>query len=154
MIEPAAYGAAVSFGPNTRNFRDIVAQLLSAEAAVVVHDGDELTAFVERCLVDANYASELGRRSANLSPVSSEPRAAPSICSSGSSSQQINRNALQSLGRLKISKPGVPQGAMLTLAWACGARHGSRTCPRERGHGTQKMNVPCSIMAGSAVRRG
>ena len=28
MIEPAAYGAAVSFGPNTRNFRDIVAQLL------------------------------------------------------------------------------------------------------------------------------
>ena len=39
MIEPAAYGAAVSFGPNTQNFRDIVAQLLAAEAAVVVHDG-------------------------------------------------------------------------------------------------------------------
>ena len=30
MIEPAAYGAAVSFGPNTRNFRDIVAALLRA----------------------------------------------------------------------------------------------------------------------------
>ena len=27
MIEPAAYGAAVSFGPNTWNFRDIVAAL-------------------------------------------------------------------------------------------------------------------------------
>ncbi len=29
MIEPAAYGAAVSFGPNTRNFRDIVAAMLA-----------------------------------------------------------------------------------------------------------------------------
>ena len=38
MIEPAAYGAAVSFGPNTWNFRDIVAALLAADAAVVVHD--------------------------------------------------------------------------------------------------------------------
>ena len=38
MIEPAAYGAAVSFGPNTRNFRDIVAALLAADSAVVVHD--------------------------------------------------------------------------------------------------------------------
>ena len=28
MIEPAAYGAAVCFGPNTWNFRDIVAALL------------------------------------------------------------------------------------------------------------------------------
>ena len=27
MIEPAAYGAAVSFGPNTWNFRDIVAAM-------------------------------------------------------------------------------------------------------------------------------
>ena len=40
MIEPAAYGAAVSFGPNTWNFRDIVAALLAADAAVVVHDAD------------------------------------------------------------------------------------------------------------------
>ena len=36
MLEPAAYGAAVSFGPNTWNFRDIVAALLAADAAVVV----------------------------------------------------------------------------------------------------------------------
>ena len=28
MIEPAAYGAAVCFGPNTWNFRDVVAQML------------------------------------------------------------------------------------------------------------------------------
>ena len=36
MIEPAAYGAAVSFGPNTWNFRDIVAAMLAHDAAVVV----------------------------------------------------------------------------------------------------------------------
>ena len=42
MIEPAAYGAAVSFGPNTRNFRDIVAAMLAREAAVVVADGDAI----------------------------------------------------------------------------------------------------------------
>ena len=31
MIEPAAYGVAVSFGPNTQNFRDVVAALLAAK---------------------------------------------------------------------------------------------------------------------------
>jgi len=61
MIEPAAYGAAVSFGPNTRNFRDVVAALLAHEAAVVVRDGRELTAFVRRCLADPNAARSIGR---------------------------------------------------------------------------------------------
>ena len=44
MIEPAAYGAAVCFGPNTRNFRDIVRRHARPEAAVVVADGGELPA--------------------------------------------------------------------------------------------------------------
>ncbi|MBX9788694.1 MAG: 3-deoxy-D-manno-octulosonic acid transferase [Pirellulales bacterium] len=66
MLEPAAYGAAVSFGPNTRNFRDIVAALLEAEGAVVVHDGQELTTFVRRCLADAEFAGDLGRRAQQL----------------------------------------------------------------------------------------
>ena len=66
MIEPAAYGAAVSFGPNTRNFRDIVAQLLTAEAAVVVNDGAELTAFVRRALEDRPFAAALGQRAREL----------------------------------------------------------------------------------------
>ncbi len=61
MIEPAAYGAAVSFGPNTQNFRDIVASLLACHAAVVVHDGVEMTAFVRRCLEDVSYREQLGR---------------------------------------------------------------------------------------------
>jgi 3-deoxy-D-manno-octulosonic-acid transferase len=66
MIEPAAYGAAVSFGPNTRNFRDIVAALLAAEAAVVVQDADELEAFVHRCLDEPAYAAALGNRAQAL----------------------------------------------------------------------------------------
>jgi 3-deoxy-D-manno-octulosonic-acid transferase len=62
MIEPAAYGAAVCFGPNTRNFRDIVALLLSAGAAIVVRNGHELTGFVRRCLEEPGFAAELGGR--------------------------------------------------------------------------------------------
>jgi 3-deoxy-D-manno-octulosonic-acid transferase len=62
MIEPAAYGAAVSFGPKTRNFKDVVAALLSANAAVVVNDGAELTAFVRRCLDEPGFADDLGAR--------------------------------------------------------------------------------------------
>ena len=60
MIEPSAYGAAVAFGPNTRNFRDIVALLLERNAARVVADGDELTAFLRKCLTDDSFASSLG----------------------------------------------------------------------------------------------
>jgi 3-deoxy-D-manno-octulosonic-acid transferase len=66
MIEPAAYGAAVSFGPNTRNFRDIVEQMLSERAAVVVADKNEVTAFVRRCLVDRPFAESLGQRARKL----------------------------------------------------------------------------------------
>jgi 3-deoxy-D-manno-octulosonic-acid transferase len=66
MIEPAAYGAAVSFGRNTRNFRDIVASLLAANAAVVVNDPAQLEAFVRRCLEDRNYATALGVRAQSL----------------------------------------------------------------------------------------
>ncbi len=64
MIEPAAYGVATCFGPNTRNFRDIVALLLAAEAAVVVPDGAGLTSFVQRCLNEPAWAKELGTRAA------------------------------------------------------------------------------------------
>jgi 3-deoxy-D-manno-octulosonic-acid transferase len=66
MIEPAAYGAAVSFGPNTKNFREVVALLQQNEAAVVVHDGGELTAFVRRCLEQPAWAAKLGQRARQL----------------------------------------------------------------------------------------
>ena len=66
MIEPAAYGAAVCFGPNTWNFRDVVAMLLSRDAAVVVADGDEMHSFVRRCLEDKAFADSLGQRARAL----------------------------------------------------------------------------------------
>ena len=63
MLEPAAYGAAVCFGPHTRNFADEVAVLLEADAARVVADGPALTAFVRDCLV-AEPPLALGTRAA------------------------------------------------------------------------------------------
>ncbi len=66
MLEPAAYAAAVSFGPYTRNFRDEVRRLLDADAAVVVADGPALTAFVRRCLVEPAWAAALGKRASAL----------------------------------------------------------------------------------------
>jgi 3-deoxy-D-manno-octulosonic-acid transferase len=66
MIEPAAYGAAVCFGPNTHNFRDIVRALREAQGAVVVQDGAELTAFVRRCLTEPAFAAALGQNAASL----------------------------------------------------------------------------------------
>src|SRR6202012_2932283 len=62
MIEPAGYGAAVLFGPNTQNFRDVVEMLLSADAALVVHDAAELTAVVANCLANPERAREQGAR--------------------------------------------------------------------------------------------
>jgi 3-deoxy-D-manno-octulosonic-acid transferase len=62
MIEPAAYGAAVSFGPNTWNFKDIVSSLLANNAAVELSDAAALEKFVRRCLIEPWYADELGQR--------------------------------------------------------------------------------------------
>jgi 3-deoxy-D-manno-octulosonic-acid transferase len=66
MIEPAAYGVATCFGANTRNFRDIVQLLLGDRAAVVVHDCDELTEFVRRCVTEPDFVGELGDRARSV----------------------------------------------------------------------------------------
>jgi 3-deoxy-D-manno-octulosonic-acid transferase len=66
MLEPAAYGVATCFGPNTWNFRDIVSQLLAANGAVVVEDAHGLEAFVRRSLAEPAWASGLGRRAQDL----------------------------------------------------------------------------------------
>ena len=66
MIEPAAYGAAVSFGPNTRNFRDIVAAMLAHRAAVVVADRDDLLRFVRDSLEKPQEAAAMGQRAREL----------------------------------------------------------------------------------------
>jgi 3-deoxy-D-manno-octulosonic-acid transferase len=66
MIEPAAYGAAVSFGPNTWNFRDVVSLFTTHDAAVVVRGQADLETFVRRCLNDPVFAANLGRRAQQL----------------------------------------------------------------------------------------
>ena len=66
MIEPAAYGAAVCFGPNTQNFRDIVAAMLAREAAVVVKDREEMLEFVRHCLEKPRQAALQGDRARSL----------------------------------------------------------------------------------------
>ncbi|MDD3586506.1 MAG: 3-deoxy-D-manno-octulosonic acid transferase [Thermoguttaceae bacterium] len=66
MLEPGAYGAAVCFGPNTRNFRDISSRMLQENAAKVVVSPEELSAFVRHCLENEAWRCELGQRAVRL----------------------------------------------------------------------------------------
>lgn len=66
MIEPAAYGAAVSFGPRTKNFRHVAAALLDCQAAVVVHNIDDFTQFVAKMVAHPDQAAAMGQRAAAL----------------------------------------------------------------------------------------
>lgn len=60
MIEPAAFGAAILFGPNTQNFQDIVEELLERGAARVVADGEALANRLAELLDDTSTADALG----------------------------------------------------------------------------------------------
>ncbi|MEZ6048939.1 MAG: 3-deoxy-D-manno-octulosonic acid transferase [Planctomycetaceae bacterium] len=60
MIEPAAYAAVVTFGPNTRNFKDVVDLLLANEAAEVIADQQELTSHLEYYLSHPDAGRERG----------------------------------------------------------------------------------------------
>ena len=62
MIEPAAYGVAVCFGPNTTNFRDVVEMLLANNAAQVVHNQTEFEQFVLDGINDPMKANKMGQR--------------------------------------------------------------------------------------------
>lgn len=66
MIEPAAYGAAVCYGPNTWNFRQVVELLETSQAAVTVHSGAALQDFLIEMLNDPGRSGELGRRAREL----------------------------------------------------------------------------------------
>ena len=61
MIEPAGYGAAVLFGPNTQNFRDVVEVLLTHQAARVVDSAQHLTDTVRELLADPAAAAAQGK---------------------------------------------------------------------------------------------
>jgi 3-deoxy-D-manno-octulosonic-acid transferase len=60
MMEPAAYGASVLFGPHTANFRETVEQLLARNAARRVADARELTLRLREDLDDPEAATARG----------------------------------------------------------------------------------------------
>ena len=66
MLEPAAYGVATCFGPNTWNFRDIVAQLQSVDGVKIVADRQALEQFIRQSLANPKQAEEFGQRARQL----------------------------------------------------------------------------------------
>jgi 3-deoxy-D-manno-octulosonic-acid transferase len=60
MIEPAAYGAAVTFGPHVWNFADTAARLRDAGAAVQVQDAARLEEVTRRLLADEAQRRRMG----------------------------------------------------------------------------------------------
>ncbi len=66
MLEPAGFGAAISFGPNTNNFADIANRLLETGGAVRVQNSTELEVFVRRCLSDASLVDQLGQAAQDI----------------------------------------------------------------------------------------
>lgn len=62
MIEPAALGIPVCFGPNTANFKDIVELLLAANAAQVVRDARELEQWICWTIENPSKSIEMGNQ--------------------------------------------------------------------------------------------
>lgn len=60
MLEPAGYGAAILFGPNTWNFKEITEALLSRQAARVVRDPDEMLQTLRDLLEHPDQARQMG----------------------------------------------------------------------------------------------
>ena len=61
MIEPAAFGAPVCFGPNTVNFKTTVEGLLACNAAKVVLNSTELAAFATEMLSSDSNRKSMGK---------------------------------------------------------------------------------------------
>jgi 3-deoxy-D-manno-octulosonic-acid transferase len=66
MIEPAAYGAAVIFGPHVWNFRDVADRLLRVGAALQVTDAATLEQAVQQLLGDEMERQRLGTAAQQL----------------------------------------------------------------------------------------
>ncbi|QDU80269.1 3-deoxy-D-manno-octulosonic acid transferase [Polystyrenella longa] len=66
MIEPAAYAAVVTFGPNTRNFKDVVDLILAESVAEVVEDQPKLQERLEFYLEHPDQGRALGERAREL----------------------------------------------------------------------------------------
>lgn len=62
MIEPCAYGVATSFGPNTRNFADVVGILLESDAATQLDKPDDLVPWLSAMLEHPHAAHAMQQR--------------------------------------------------------------------------------------------
>lgn len=62
MLEAAALGVPVIFGPHVFNFTEISARLLDAQAAVPVADSKQLAVAVEKWLAHPTLRMDVGRR--------------------------------------------------------------------------------------------
>lgn len=67
MIEPAAYGVPICFGPRTANFRDVVTQLLARDAAIVVDNADDIVRFLRQAIDESTGAADASIESADAS---------------------------------------------------------------------------------------
>lgn len=66
MIEPAAYGAAVVFGPHVWNFRDTARRLVEANAALQINDAQELEIVIAQLLANPAERAHLGDNARQL----------------------------------------------------------------------------------------
>lgn len=66
MIEPAAYGAAVVFGPYVWNFREDATRLVEEGGAIQIQDEVELEAIVRQLLGDVVKRQQLGEAARRL----------------------------------------------------------------------------------------
>ena len=66
MLEPAAYGSAVIFGPHVWNFRDAASRLVNEGGAVQVADAAALEGAVLELLADARQRKQLGATARKL----------------------------------------------------------------------------------------
>src|SRR5439155_10936614 len=66
MLEPAAYGCAVTFGPHVWNFRDAADRLVREGGAIQVSDAAGLEAAVQSLLADTGKRRRLGATARKL----------------------------------------------------------------------------------------
>lgn len=66
MIEPAALGAAVLLGPNTSNFRDVVAAFRHADACIQLDAPEQFEIKLRQLLSRRELRTELGRKARHV----------------------------------------------------------------------------------------
>ena len=65
-LEPAALGKAIIIGPNYRNAKEIVGELIDCGAAMQVVDADELFSVTQQLLTDGLMRDQMGQAGLNL----------------------------------------------------------------------------------------